>query len=67
MMTPNMMPPNGLPPQNGNGMQRPQHGNASQQIHARVLMELHSTIPQVGSGWQSTYDVKQRSAKIMQL
>ena len=62
-----MMLQNGMPPQNGNGMQRPQPGNQGQQIHAKVLQELQSTLPQVGSGWQSTYDLKQRAAKIMQL
>ena len=62
-----MMAPNGLPPQSGNGMQRPQQGNMEQQLHARVMQSLQSTLQQVGNGWQRTYDVGQRSAKIMQL
>ena len=62
-----MMPPNGLQPQSGNGMQRPQQGNMEQQLHAKVMQGLQSSLNQVGNGWQRTYDLGQRSAKIMLL
>jgi len=63
---PNMMP-NGMPLQNMNTMQRPQPGNMNQQIHAKILHDLQQGLSQVGTGWQSTFDIKQRAVKVMQM
>lgn len=62
-----MMPPNGLPPQNMNTMQRPQPSNHAQQIHAKIISDIQSTMDKVGRGWQSTFNIRERAVKIMQL
>jgi len=62
----NMMLPNGMQP-NGNGVQRPQLGNVMQQIHAKIINDLRNSMHQVGQGWQSTLDIRERAAHIMQL
>ncbi|KAK4541700.1 hypothetical protein LTR36_007409 [Oleoguttula mirabilis] len=56
-----------MPPQNVAGMQRAQQGNISTQLHAKILHDLQQTLNMVGTGWQSTFDPKQRAMKIMQL
>lgn len=61
----NIMPPNGMP--NMNTMQRPQAGNQTQQIFAKILQELQQSLPMLQSGWQQTFDLKQRATMIMQL
>lgn len=60
------MPPNGMPPQNMNAMQRPQPGNQVQQLHARIIHDMQQQGP-VGNGWQATFDNKQRAFKVMQV
>lgn len=61
------MPPNGMPLNNMNNMQRPQAGNPVQQLHAKILHELQQSMNLLNPGWQTTFDVKQRANKIMQL
>lgn len=61
--------PNGLPvPANaGASMQRPQPGNLSQQIYARVLGNLRNKMPELSGGWQAMFDIRERASRIMQL
>jgi len=53
-------------PAGANAMQRPQPGNVSQQLHATILNHMQRQ-GQVGTGWQSTFDIRQRAAQVMQL
>lgn len=66
----NMMP-NGLPNQGGGNpmasMQRPQAGNAMQQMHAAIMDHLRARLPSLQGSWQATFDVRERANKIMQL
>jgi hypothetical protein len=63
----NMMMQNGMPPPHMNTMQRPQPGNGQQQIPARIMAHLSATLPELGDGWQKTFDLRQRANCIMQL
>ncbi|EME49162.1 hypothetical protein DOTSEDRAFT_68042 [Dothistroma septosporum NZE10] len=66
---------NGLPQGGGGGgggnpmasMQRPQVGNAMQQIHASIMDRLRARLPSLQGTWQATFDVRERAGKIMQL
>lgn len=62
-----MMMPNGMAPRNMNTMQQPQPNNLTQQIHARLVTSMNQLKPQLGAGWQSTFDVRQRSAHAIQM
>lgn len=63
------MMPNGMPAQNPmmNRMQQPQSGNGSQQIHATIINEMKNNMGQFAGNWQSTYDIRDRAQKVMQL
>lgn len=52
----------GMPPQS---MQRPQPGNANDQIHAQIMNELRKA-PFTGN-WQAMVDPRERAGYIMQL
>jgi hypothetical protein len=58
---------NGMMPHNMNAMQRPQPGNANQQLHANIVARLNSQKHLLGQGWQSTFDVSQRAARILMM
>jgi hypothetical protein len=70
----NIMPPNGMIPNmnmnmnmNMNNMQRPQQGNMQQQMYALILAKINETKPQLGNGWQTTFDTQQRAVLVMQM
>ena len=59
--------PNGMPNVAMSSMQRPQPGNALQQIHAQIMTDLKSKMQQLPQGWQTTFDIGQRAQGIMQM
>ena len=61
------MIPNGMQPQQMHTMQRPQSGNLMQQMHAKVMEDLRNNMGQFGGSWQSTFDIRERASRIMQL
>ena len=63
----NMMMPNGMNPMGMGGMQRPQQGNASQQMYANIINELKKGTDRFVGGWQQTHSVGDRATRIMQL
>ncbi|EMD00776.1 hypothetical protein BAUCODRAFT_144394 [Baudoinia panamericana UAMH 10762] len=67
MEQPNLMPMNGMMPQNMNSMQRPQSGNHGQQIYAQILTSLRERQAALPQGWQRTFDMGQRAGITMQI
>jgi len=64
----NLMP-NGMPAQGPhmNRMQQPQPGNGMQQLHASILAQMKNDMHNFAGKWQSTYDLRDRSQKVLQL
>lgn len=67
MEQPNGMMPNGLPAGPNHTMQRPQNGNWTQQVYAKVLEFLRNTLGPLQNSWQGIVDIRERASKIMQL
>jgi len=66
----NNMMPNGMPApgqQANNGMQRPQSNNLMQQVHAKIINDLRSSVGEFQGSWQAMHDVRDRAGRIMQL
>ena len=64
----NMMP-GGMPAQGPhmNRMQQAQPGNGMQQLHASILTQMKNDIGKFAGSWQSTYDIRDRAQKVVQL
>lgn len=62
-----MIPPNGMLPQHMNSMHRPQAGNLSQQLPAKILDDLRRNPWPDRNGWQHTCDIKLRASRIFEL
>ncbi|SMR42015.1 unnamed protein product [Zymoseptoria tritici ST99CH_1E4] len=63
------MMPNGMPgpaPMQQT-MQRPQPGNLSQQLPAKIFADIRATMSRFQGSWQATYDPRDRANRVLQL
>lgn len=61
------MMPNGMPGQMRQSMQQPQPGNLAQQLPGKIMAGLSANLHKFQGSWQATFDVRDRTNRILQL